>query len=74
VAENWYYGHTNNLAERLSAHNSGLNVSTKGRGPWRYIFQRQIENLEGAVKFEKRLKLLKNKVYIRKKYAQYFIR
>ena len=68
-----YFGHTNDLDERLKAHNSGWNVSTKGRGPWQYIFQRPMNTLKEAVEFEKYLKTIRNKGYILKKYPQYFL-
>lgn len=29
----WYYGHTNQLSERLKAHNAGWNTSAKNKGP-----------------------------------------
>ena len=70
----WYYGHTNDLVERLRAHNSGWNKSTMGRGPWSYIFQKWFASLEEAVKFEKQLKKLRNKLYISRKYSSNFIR
>jgi putative endonuclease len=72
-AGTWYYGHTNDLCERLEAHNAGWNISTKGRRPWRYIFKRQMGSLGEVVEFEKHLKQTKNKTYIRRKYSQYFI-
>ena len=69
----WYYGHTNHLDLRLLDHNSGRNVSTKNCGPWRFIFQRPIPTIEEAVKFEKHLKLTRNKRFIKNKYSEFFI-
>jgi putative endonuclease len=57
----WYYGSTSNLDRRLDGHNSGLNVSTRNRGPWKFIFVRQFKNKKEAVEFEMYLKRLKNK-------------
>jgi putative endonuclease len=69
----WYYGHTNHLELRLSDHNFGRNKSTKNRGPWKYIFQKPMSSLIEAVELEKYLKRMKNKAYVKKKYANYFL-
>ena len=69
----WYYGSTGNLAERLNYHNTGWNRSTKGRGPWKYIFIREFQTSEQAREFEFHLKKLRRKAYIRNKYSQYFL-
>jgi len=69
----WYYGSTGDLEERLRYHNAGWNRSTKGRGPWKYIFIRPFPNAEQAREFEFYLKRLRRKEYIRKKYEEYFI-
>jgi predicted GIY-YIG superfamily endonuclease len=70
---NWYYGSTQNLTERLKYHNNGWNRSTKGRGPWKYIFTRPFESIESARQFEFHLKKLRRKEYIREKYGEYFL-
>ena len=68
----WYYGSTDNPAERLKYHNNGWNRSTRGRGPWRHIFLREFPSPEEARAFESHLKKLRRKSYILKKYAAYF--
>ena len=70
---NWYYGSTDNPDERLKYHNNGWNRSTKGRGPWKYIFLREFPNSEEARAFEFHLKKLRRKSYVLKKYAKYFL-
>jgi hypothetical protein len=50
-----------------------LNKSTKGRGPWKFIFIREFETKKEALSFELHLKKLRNKTYIREQYSQYFL-
>jgi putative endonuclease len=69
----WYYGYSSELEKRLEGHNIGLNKSTKGRGPWKFIFIREFETKKEALSFELHLKKLRNKTYIRAQYSQYFL-
>jgi len=69
----WYYGSTQDLDERLIYHNRGWNRSTRGRGPWRYIFIRAFQTAEEAREFEFHLKKLRRKEYILSKYNEFFI-
>ena len=73
ATKRWYVGFTSDLSDRLTYHNRGFNRSTKAEGPWRYVFQRSIESRNQAREFEKYLKAVRNKVFIRKKFAEYFI-
>ena len=66
----WYYGSSENLDERLTYHNNGWNRSTKGRGPWKYIFVRPFSNADQAREFEFYLKRLRRKEYILAKYSE----
>jgi putative endonuclease len=68
----WYYGSTENLEVRLEGHNKGLNVSTRNRGPWKYIFVRPFDAKSDARAFELRLKKLRNKEFIRREFALFF--
>ena len=70
----WYYGSSTNPHRRLSEHNAAYNISTRGRGPWRLIFERGFEQQEDALAFEKLLKKTRNKKYILAAYWQYFLR
>ena len=70
---NWYYGHTDDLEQRLQFHNDGANVSTRNKGPWFYIFVRPFDSRKEAIEFENYLKTSRNKEYIRRAFAQYFL-
>ena len=69
----WYYGHTSDLERRRTEHNSGNTKSTKGKGPWKLIFAKEWETKSEAVNFELKLKRLRNKEFIKKQYATFFI-
>lgn len=69
----WYYGYSTDLEKRLKGHNNGLNKSTRNRGPWKFIFDRAFPTKAEALKFERYLKNLRNKDYIRTKYSEYFL-
>ena len=72
-SEKWYYGYSTDTEMRLNALNKGLNKSTAGRGPWKFIFLREFNNKKEALEFEWHLKKLKNKKYIKIKYSLYFL-
>jgi len=69
----WYYGHTEDIENRLFQHNTGRNKSTKGKGPWKLIFKREFQTKLEANRFELKLKSLRNKEYIRREYKEYFL-
>jgi putative endonuclease len=69
----YYVGHTHDLNDRLSRHNSGQNKSTKSGLPWQIIYTEELEtkqeaykrefeikSYKGGIKFKKLLGLLKN--------------
>ena len=62
----WYYGHSKYPEKRLTEHNAGQNKSTKYGIPWVMIFKKEFESKAEAMKFERYLKSLKNKDYVRK--------
>ena len=68
----WYIGHYNDPQRRIQEHNSGHTKSTKNKGPWRLIFNKEFKSKKDALEFEFILKKLKNKHYIRNKYQKYF--
>ena len=70
----WYYGSTTDLIDRLKYHTSGWNRSTNGRGPWKYIFIREFDNMDQAREFEFHLKKLRRRAYILSKYSEYFLK
>ncbi len=72
--QKWYYGATSDLYRRVEQHNKGWNQSTKGRGPWKLIFQREFESWESAREFEVQLKAWRNKDRLKRKFHMYFLR
>lgn len=68
--DKYYIGHTNNIQERLSYHNSGFGASTKAGCPWKLVFKRQYEDRSSAMKEENRLKKAKNRKYLKWYIAQ----
>jgi len=73
ISQRWYVGHTNNIERRLVEHNSGQNKSTKGKGLWKLIFLRSFDNNLDANRFELKLKKLRNKIFIRNEYSEFFL-
>ncbi|HEY5123013.1 MAG TPA: GIY-YIG nuclease family protein [Ignavibacteria bacterium] len=59
-----YIGQTNNLEDRVKRHNSNQNKFTKNKGPWDLVFFREFSTRSESVKFETKLKALKNTNYI----------
>ena len=69
----WYIGFTEDPNKRLEENNSGLNSSTRNRGPWRLIFLKSFNEKGEANQFEIYLKKLRNKSYIRRVFSDYFL-
>lgn len=65
-----YTGYTQNLKKRLVQHNSGLNKSTKGRGPFQIIYFEACLSEELAVKREKQLKSGHGKRYLKNRLGE----
>ncbi|MDE2312098.1 MAG: GIY-YIG nuclease family protein [Patescibacteria group bacterium] len=53
------------MEHRVWQHNSGVIISTKGKGPWRIIFKKEFFNKSEAYEYERYLKSLKSSKYIR---------
>lgn len=51
-----YIGHTSDLKQRLSYHNSGKNKSTANQKPWKIVVYLAFETLEQAQHMERYLK------------------
>ena len=62
--EKLYIGHTENLEKRLIEHNSNRSNFTKGKGPWKIIYSKEFTTRSEAMKFENKLKKIKNKNYL----------
>ena len=69
----WYFGYSSELDRRLEGHNNGLNKSTRGRGPWKFIFIREFSSKSEALAFERYLKRTRNKEYIHTRFKEYFL-
>ena len=52
----FYKGMTRDLQKRLKQHNAGKTKSTKGKGPWRIVYQETFGNAEEARAREKYFK------------------
>jgi len=52
----FYAGVSGDIARRLEQHNTGQSRWTKGRGPWRMIWQSEDLSLSEARKLENRMK------------------
>ena len=72
--QNWYYGYTERVEKRIEEHNSNHNHYTANKGPWTLIFLRQFKVKREALTFEKKLKSLRNKAFITREFAQYFLK
>ncbi|MBI3115681.1 MAG: GIY-YIG nuclease family protein [Candidatus Kerfeldbacteria bacterium] len=55
----YYTGVTSDLGKRLQRHNTGRNTSTRGRGPWKIVYQEAFETKSQALKRERQIKRYK---------------
>jgi putative endonuclease len=56
----FYIGCSENPVERLIEHNRGQTKSTRGRGPWKHVYQEQFTTLPEALRRERQLKSWKS--------------
>jgi putative endonuclease len=69
-----YYGFTERKPKnRVIEHNGNPHHYTANKGPWVLIFLREFDSKREALLFEKKLKSLRNKEFIQREYALYFI-
>jgi len=64
----FYIGQTNDTANRLLRHNTNKIKSTRNKGPWKSVYQKDFKTRSLAMRHEKYLKSLKNRRYIREKF------
>ncbi|MBL7845021.1 MAG: GIY-YIG nuclease family protein [Cyclobacteriaceae bacterium] len=69
----WYYGFSEDMEQRFLDHQSNRSKYTRFKGPWKLIFKKRFVLKTEALQFEKYLKKTKNKVFIRKTFAEFFI-
>jgi predicted GIY-YIG superfamily endonuclease len=55
-AGKYYIGISDDLARRVSEHNSGLSRWTRGKGPWTLVWASDFLSLSDARKLENKLK------------------
>ena len=56
----YYIGSTTDLKRRLHEHLRGQTPSTRGRGPWRLVYQEEFPTLSAARKRERQIKSWKS--------------
>ena len=56
----FYIGHTADLRGRIQRHNEGRSLYTKGRTPWKLIYQEEFRSRSEASKREREIKEKKN--------------
>jgi len=61
-----YIGQTANIDDRLYRHNNGKSRFTKGKGPWKIIFSKELDSRTDAILLENKLKGFKNRDRIKK--------
>ena len=60
----FYVGSTGNPCRRVHDHNAGLSPSTRGRGPWKLVYQEDHATRSEAVAREKHIKAMKSRKYV----------
>jgi putative endonuclease len=56
----FYIGSTNDVARRQEEHARGKNLATRGRGPWKLVYQEPCESLLEARRREVEIKRWKS--------------
>ncbi len=59
--DQYYVGHTQNIEDRLSRHNSGRSLSTKKGKPWILVYTETFETRSEAMLREKAIKQMKSR-------------
>jgi putative endonuclease len=62
-----YYGHTNDLIERLKKHNLGKVRYTKGRRPWKIVYSESFNTKSEAYRREFFFKSIEGYRYLKEK-------
>jgi len=70
----YYIGSALNVKNRLLLHNSGRVPSTRGRGPWKLVFNQAFNTKRESQSVEFKLKKKKSKVILEKIIAEKIIR
>jgi len=62
-----YVGYTSNLHKRLFEHNSGKSLSTRGKRPWRLIYEEEYGTRSEAASRERYFKSVKGRLELKTK-------
>ena len=57
----YYKGYSTNVVRRLAEHNSSEGKYTSLKGPWKLVYQKELDNKRDALIEERRLKRLNHK-------------
>ena len=60
----YYVGHTENLAKRITEHNSNRTLSIKNRGPWELFYFETYDTRSQAARRERQIKSMKSRYCI----------
>jgi putative endonuclease len=63
--DQYYVGHTQNMEDRLSRHNSGRSLSTKKGKPRILVYTETFETRSEAMLREKAIKQMKSRTYLK---------
>ena len=67
-----YVGYTKDLKQRLKKHNSGQNISTNPRKPYKLIYYEACMNEEDAKRREKYFKVTGGRRFLAKRLRDYY--
>ena len=65
ISGRYYYGHTQNLEQRLKQHNSGKTRSTKAYKPWEVHYHETFETKSEAYRREMFFKSIDGRIYLK---------
>lgn len=60
----YYIGHTGDLEERVDRRNQGRSRYTRGKLPWKLIYQKVFDSKRETVRRERKIKKRKDRRYI----------
>ena len=64
IKDKYYIGHTQDVMDRLSRHNTGRSKATKYGVPWELVYVKSFMTRSEAIKYEIKIKSMKSKKYI----------
>ncbi len=58
--QKYYTGTAEDVSQRVGEHNRGQTLSTRNRGPWKLVYQKQFETVAEARRRERQIKSWKS--------------